>query len=208
MKALTTESQEDLLPVEYPNLPSSSPSFVLNPLTLNSTSYSNYAPSTMTAAADMNTSSTPSPAQFPLMRSAWSDSVLPIHHTHSLSTASIDTITPNSCKCARASTVSGVVMGRMNRPSPLGGSFTNPLQYPYVSATLEPAAESIDNIPLSLYPLSAPLPNVTRELTPTEEDGEDDEENEDSNDCHLNTHPPVCCRPYIARICINILFVV
>jgi len=111
------------------------------------------------------------PPSFPPFRSAWSESVVPTRHSHSLSTGSI-TIPPSRSSSdpnfsTKVPTPVPGVNGRMARSGSIGGTFTHPFTFPYTQPFVDVPVWPGSRTESEVTPLSTPSLTCSSQWTPT-----------------------------------------
>ncbi|THU87229.1 hypothetical protein K435DRAFT_782527 [Dendrothele bispora CBS 962.96] len=145
------------------SLQSSTNSFVFNPVKQYPGSYPE------TPSPESIGKGTPPP--FPPFRSAWSESVVPTRHSHSLSAGSI-TVSPSRSSsdpnfAAKLPPAVPGVNGRMARSGSIGGTFTHPFTFPYTQPFVEVPVWPGSRTEPEVTPLSTPSLTSSSQWTPT-----------------------------------------
>ncbi|KAJ3775405.1 hypothetical protein FB446DRAFT_408263 [Lentinula raphanica] len=156
-----------------PATPPSNHHFVFNPLKPTS----NYP--TIANGPAQSIDNTPAP-KFPPLRSAWSESVVPTRHSHSMSTGSISTRTVPDASFS-GTVAQPVVPGRMNKTGSIGGAFVHPFTFSYANAPGPPPQwHSPPHSSGVISSRTSPDAGGAVETHAHEEDGGDDDDDEDS----------------------------
>jgi hypothetical protein len=170
-----------------------------------------------------------SPA-FPPFRTAWSESVVPTRHSHSLSTGSITVPSSRSSAdvSAKATPVPGV-NGRMARSGSISGTFTHPFTFPYTQpfvevpvwpgSRTESETASFDTSSLASSqwtpPSSAPSSSVSQaswdasvgthsHTSPAEDEGDDVDDYDEEESPGSGNYPTVSVDHGLRSISVNI----
>ncbi|KAJ3732306.1 hypothetical protein DFJ43DRAFT_1154658 [Lentinula guzmanii] len=157
------------VPQSPPGTPPSAHHFVFNPLKPTS----NYPTSANGSAQSIDNTTAP---KFPPLRSAWSESVVPTRHSHSMSTGSISArpIAENSFPPAMPQSV---IPGRMNKAGSISGAFVHPFTFSYANA---PPQWQSPPVHPSVSSHTSPEAGGVTDNHVHEEDGGDDDDDEDS----------------------------
>ncbi|KAJ4487815.1 hypothetical protein J3R30DRAFT_3695473 [Lentinula aciculospora] len=154
--------------------PPSSHHFVFNPVKPTS----NYPP---IANGSTQTADNAAAPKFPPLRSAWSESVVPTRHSHSMSTGSISARPVPDTSFHAGGVPQPMVPGRMNRSGSIGGAFVHPFTFAY--GKVPPSqwqSTSASHPPAPVSSQTSPDARGVSDNHVHEEDGGDDDDDEDS----------------------------